>query len=68
MTAFIDRMSISRRLMLISIAYTLPITVLLYFVVSGINADITFSELEKAGNAYQRPLEHFVSIFHSTNC
>jgi len=57
MTTFIDRMSISRRLMLISIAYTLPIAVLLYFVVSGINADITFSELEKAGNAYQRPLE-----------
>jgi len=54
--SLLERLSISRRLTLISLAYTLPIAVLLYFVVNGINQDIRFSELEKLGNAYQRPL------------
>jgi methyl-accepting chemotaxis protein len=52
----LERLPIARRLTLISVAYTLPIVVLLYFVVRGINQDIRFSELEKLGNAYQRPL------------
>ena len=56
MVRLLERLSISRRLTLISLAYTLPIAVLLYFVVGGINDDIRFSELEKLGNAYQRPL------------
>jgi methyl-accepting chemotaxis protein len=55
-TSFFENLPISRRLFLISLAYTLPIAVLLYFVVNGINQDIRFSELEKLGNAYQRPL------------
>ena len=56
MISLFERLPISRRLLLISLAYTLPIAVLLYFVVDGINRDIRFSELEKIGNAYQRPL------------
>ncbi|MGI9176905.1 MAG: hypothetical protein ACR2IT_03505, partial [Pirellulales bacterium] len=56
MTSFFEYLPISRRLFLISVAYTLPIAVLLYFVVNGINQDIRFSELEKIGNFYQRPL------------
>ena len=56
MNSLLERLSISRRLTLISLAYTLPIAVLLYFVVNGINQDIRFSDLEKLGNAYQRPL------------
>jgi methyl-accepting chemotaxis protein len=56
MPTLIERLPISRRLTLISLSYTLPIAVLLYFVVHGINQDIRFSELEKIGNAYQRPL------------
>ena len=55
-TSLFEYLPISRRLLLISLAYTLPIAVLLYFVVGGINQDIRFSELEKIGNAYQRPL------------
>jgi len=55
-TSFFENLPISRRLFLISLAYTLPIAVLLYFVVNGINQDIRFSELEKLGNSYQRPL------------
>ncbi|NCX98758.1 MAG: hypothetical protein EBX35_09335 [Planctomycetia bacterium] len=56
MPGILERLPISRRLTLISLAYTLPIAVLLYFVVQGINQDIRFTELEKIGNAYQRPL------------
>ena len=56
MTRFLERLSVSRRLFLISVAYTMPIAVLLYFVVNGINQDIQFSQLEKYGNSYQRPL------------
>jgi methyl-accepting chemotaxis protein len=57
MSRFLETMRISRRLGLIGVAYTLPIAVLLYFVVDGINADIRFSRFELHGNAYQRPLE-----------
>ena len=56
MTALLERLPIARRLTLISLAYMLPIIVLVYLVVRGINQDIRFSELEKLGNAYQRPL------------
>jgi methyl-accepting chemotaxis protein len=55
-TTLLERLPIARRLTLISLAYTLPIIVLVYLVVRGINQDIRFSELEKLGNAYQRPL------------
>lgn len=60
MSQLLERLPISRRLTLISLAYTLPIAVLLYFVVNGINQDIRFSELEKLGNAYQRPLSQLL--------
>ena len=56
MPGILERLPIARRLTLISLAYTLPIVVLLYFVIRGINQDIRFTELEKLGNAYQRPL------------
>lgn len=56
MVRLLESLPIARRLTLISVSYTLPIFVLLYFVVQGINADIRFAELEKLGNAYQRPL------------
>ena len=56
MPGILERIPISRRLTLISLAYTLPIVVLLYFVVRGINQDVRFTELEKLGNVYQRPL------------
>jgi methyl-accepting chemotaxis protein len=48
---------IAHKLALISLSFALPIAVLLYFVVDGINYDIRFSTLEMYGNRYQRPLE-----------
>jgi methyl-accepting chemotaxis protein len=42
---------------LVAASFSLPIIVLAFFVITNINADIRFSTLELAGNAYQRPLE-----------
>jgi hypothetical protein len=48
---------ISHKLILMSLSLILPLGVLLYYTVSGINHHIRFAELELHGNAYQRPLE-----------
>ena len=47
---------IPNKLLWISLSFLLPITVLLYFMIAGINANIRFAEQELAGNEYQRPL------------
>ena len=68
MLNFLKRLPISRRLLLISVSYSLPIAVLLYFVVSGINQDIQFATLEKYGNAYQRPLSLLLEHLSQHQC
>ncbi|MDK2956088.1 MAG: methyl-accepting chemotaxis protein [Desulfovibrionales bacterium] len=55
MKAF-DKVSIRNKLILSSLIFILPIGMLLYYAVSGINYDIRFAQLEAYGNAYQRPL------------
>jgi hypothetical protein len=50
-------MPLNLRVTCIAASFTLPIAVLLYFVVTNINYDIRFTDLELAGNRYQRPLE-----------
>ena len=47
---------VSRRLILISVFYTLPIGVLAFLMIKGINANIQFARWETYGNEYQRPL------------
>lgn len=54
------RVTVSHKLTIISLAFSLPIAVLLYFVVSTINYDIRFGSLEAMGNQYQRPLEQLL--------
>ncbi len=51
------RLRISTKLWISSIVFSLPISVLLYFVITGINYSIRFARLETYGNEYQRPLE-----------
>ena len=53
----INNLKISQKLFLISFSFSLPIAVLLYLLVSGINYDIGFSKYEYYGDKYQRPLE-----------
>lgn len=53
--------------MLISIFFVMPDSLMLYFFITGINANIKFAQLEKKGNAYQRPLEdllHWIPQHH----
>ncbi len=50
-------MSILQRLLLISASFLLPISVLLYFTIDGIQVRIDFAVLEKQGNTFQKPLE-----------
>jgi len=47
---------IPNKLLWISLSFSLPIAVLLYFMIAGINKDIRFAQQELAGNEYQRPL------------
>ena len=54
---FFQRINISHKLLAISLAFSLPIAVLLYLAVTSINANIRFASLEVMGNQYQRPLE-----------
>jgi hypothetical protein len=53
---------ISHKLILMSLSLILPLGVLLYYTVSGINHHIRFAELELHGNAYQRPLEDLLRV------
>jgi methyl-accepting chemotaxis protein len=51
-----SRYSVSTKIFLIAASYSLPIAVLVWLMISSINANITFGTQELAGNAYQRPL------------
>lgn len=56
--SFLYRFPIRIRLLAIIFAFLVPISALVYFMVSSINANITFSEMEIKGNRYYRPLIH----------
>ncbi len=60
MFTFLKRTTISYRLLLVSASFALPIGVMLWLIVSGINANIHFAQWEKYGNEYQRPLERLL--------
>lgn len=51
---------IANKLALVCGTFSLPIAVLLYLMVSGINADIQFARMEAYGNQYQRTLEQLL--------
>ena len=53
----LDRFGVSRRLVLISVAFTLPLFVTVSLVVTTISADIHTTRLELDGNGLLRPLE-----------
>src|SRR6185503_1628429 len=55
-------LKVSQKLMLISIFFVMPDCLMLYFFITGINANIRFAQLEKKGNEYQRPLEDLLEL------
>jgi len=52
-------------LMLISVFFMIPDTVLLCLFLISINANIRFAKWEEYGNAYQRPLEELLNDLHN---
>ena len=55
-------LKVAQKLMLICIFFVMPDTLMLYFFITGINANIHFAQLEKKGNEYQRPLEELLEL------
>lgn len=56
MTLRLQDISVPRRLVLICLAFSVPLMVLLFLMVRGINDNIAFAKAELSGNDYQRPL------------
>ncbi|MBS1819987.1 MAG: hypothetical protein JSU08_18795 [Acidobacteria bacterium] len=57
---FLERIPVSRRLLLISLSFTVPVAVMAWLIVSGMNADIAFARLERDGIQYLQPLGHLL--------
>jgi PAS domain S-box-containing protein len=57
MLNFFHRLKVSQKLMLISVFFMIPDTVLLCLFLLSINDNIRFAQSEQRGNEYQRPLE-----------
>ncbi len=62
MKQWFTRLKVSQKLMLISIFFVMPDSLMLYFFITGINANIEFAQLEMKGNEYQRPLEDLLEL------
>lgn len=58
----LKKLSISEKLSIIGIAVLIPIGVLLFLAVKGLNHHIWFGSWEKHGNEYQRPLERLLQL------
>src|SRR6266516_1748075 len=52
-----NNLKVSQKLLLMRISFFLPIVVLLFLLVDGINYDINFAKYELYGDKYQRSLE-----------
>src|ERR1700683_2902894 len=62
MRRWFARLKVSQKLMLICIFFVMPDSLMLYFFITGINANIRFAQLEQKGNEYQRPLEEMLEL------
>src|SRR6185503_15209345 len=62
MKQWFHNLKVSQKLMLISVFFVMPDSLMLYFFITGINANIQFARLEKQGNEYQRPLEGLLEL------
>src|SRR5260221_6480327 len=60
MLNFFHRLRLSRKLMLISIIFMIPDSVLLTLFLLSINENIRFARWEQYGNEFQRPLEELL--------
>jgi len=62
MRQWFHNLKVSQKLMLISIFFVMPDSVMLYLFITGINANIDIARMEIKGNEYQRPLEELLEL------
>ena len=55
-------LKVAQKLMLISVFFLMPDSLMLYLFITGINTNIEFAKQEMKGNEYQRPLEDLLQI------
>ncbi|MEW6712428.1 MAG: hypothetical protein AB1403_21605 [Candidatus Riflebacteria bacterium] len=55
-----NRLTLTAKLIISSLMFSLPIAVLLYFVISGFDDRINFSKWEMYGNKYLKPLSRLL--------
>src|SRR5437868_4637715 len=60
MFALFQRMRIWQKLIMISVAFLLPITIMIWLIISGFNSQIRFAEFEKDGCVYLKPLMELI--------
>jgi PAS domain S-box-containing protein len=63
MRKWFQNLKIAQKLMLISVFFVLPDSVMLYLFITAINDNIDVARLEQKGNVYQRPLEGLLEAF-----
>ncbi len=62
MKRWFQNLKVSQKLMLISVFFIMPDSLMLYLFITGINANIEFARMEEKGNQYQRPLEGLLEL------
>lgn len=62
MKHWFNNLKVSQKLLLISIFFVMPDSLMLYLFITGINESIQFSQMEAKGNEYQRPLEELLKL------
>ncbi len=62
MKQWFQNLKVAQKLMLISVFFILPDSVMLYLFVNAINDNIEFARMESKGNQYQRPLEELLEL------
>jgi PAS domain S-box-containing protein len=62
MRQWFNSLKVSHKLMMISIFFLMPDSIMLFLFISGINQNIRFARLEMKGNEYQRPLERLLEL------
>ena len=62
MREWFKHLKVAQKLMLISIFFVMPDSVMLFLFITAINDSIHFAEMEQKGNQYQRPLEELLEL------
>ncbi|MEO6741781.1 MAG: PAS domain S-box protein [Chthoniobacteraceae bacterium] len=62
MKRWFQNLKVAQKLMLISVFFVLPDSVMLYLFINAINDNIEFARMEVKGNQYQRPLEDLLEL------